>query len=120
MKPSLRQQRECACTCEPGGRGLTVLTESAVEQTSLAWLQGAGRSVLHGDGIAPGEPAAERNDYGPVVLSARLRDALAWLNPELPAAALENALRKLTRPDLRSAPSSAQARGAELVAHGGG
>jgi type I restriction enzyme, R subunit len=48
--------------------------------------------------IAPGEPAAERADYRQVVLEQRLRDALARLNPELPAEALVDAARKLTRP----------------------
>jgi type I restriction enzyme R subunit len=47
----------------------------------------------------PGEPAAERDDYGQVVLAQRLRDALARLNPALPAEALEDAFRKLTRPE---------------------
>jgi type I site-specific restriction-modification system R (restriction) subunit len=47
----------------------------------------------------PGEPAAERDDYGEVVLAQRLRDALARLNPALPAEALEDAFRKLTRPE---------------------
>ena len=44
-------------------------------------------------------PAAERADYGEVVLAQRLRDALARLNPDLPAEALEDAFRKLTRPE---------------------
>ena len=43
-------------------------------------------------------PTAERSDYGQVVLEQRLRDALADLNPALPVAALDDALRKLTRP----------------------
>ncbi|MCC7210157.1 MAG: DEAD/DEAH box helicase, partial [Anaerolineae bacterium] len=74
-------------------------TESVVEQAALAWLEGAGWSVRNGAEIAPGEPAAERDDHGQVVLAQRLRDALARLNPELPAEALEDALRKLTRPE---------------------
>src|SRR5690606_36335915 len=44
-------------------------------------------------------PAAERANYGEVVLSARLRDALARLNPTLPTETLEEAYRKLTRPE---------------------
>ena len=44
-------------------------------------------------------PAAERADYGEVALAQRLRDALARLNPELPVEALEDAFRKLTRPE---------------------
>jgi type I restriction enzyme R subunit len=47
----------------------------------------------------PGEPAAERGDYGRVVLAQRLRDALARLNPALPAEALNDAFGKLTRPE---------------------
>lgn len=75
------------------------LTESTVEQAALAWLKSVGWSVRHGAQIAPGESAAERSDYGQVVLEQRLRDALARLNQALPASALEDAFRKLTRPD---------------------
>src|SRR5690606_903012 len=44
-------------------------------------------------------PAADRASYGEVVLGTRLRDALARLNPTLPAEALESVYRKLTRPE---------------------
>jgi type I site-specific restriction-modification system R (restriction) subunit len=76
-----------------------VFTESDVEEAALAWLASAGWQIRHGAEIAPGEPAAERHDYGEVVLSHRLRAALARLNPALPADALEDAFRKLTRPE---------------------
>ena len=75
------------------------VTESVVEQAALAWLESAGWQVRNGAEIAPGEPAAERDDYGQVVLAQRLRDALARLNPALPAEALDDAFRKLTRPE---------------------
>jgi len=75
------------------------VTESVVEQAALAWLESAGWSVLNGADIAPGEATAERDDYAQVVLGGRLRDALAQLNPLLPADALEVAFRKLTRPE---------------------
>jgi type I restriction enzyme R subunit len=81
------------------------VTESVVEQAALAWLESVGWSVVRGVEIAPGEPGAERDDYGQVVLARRLRDALARLNPGLPAETLEDAFRRLTRPE-----------GAELVA----
>src|SRR2546421_9544595 len=74
-------------------------TESTVEQAALAWLESVGWSVRHGAEIAPGELAAERSDYGQVVLEQRLRDALAQLNRSLPTAALDNAFRKLSRPE---------------------
>jgi len=75
------------------------VTESVVEQAALAWLEATGWHVAHGPDLAPDMPAAERADYGEVVLAQRLRDALARLNPELPVEALEDAFRKLTRPE---------------------
>jgi type I restriction enzyme R subunit len=84
---------------------MATFTESVVEEAALAWLESMGWSVRNGAEIAPGEPGAERDDYGEVVLAQRLRDALAQLNLALPAEALDDAFRKLTRPG-----------GAELVA----
>jgi type I restriction enzyme R subunit len=74
-------------------------SELIVEDAALAWFESLGYSIRHGPDIAPGEPAAEREDYGQVALAQRLRDALARLNPTLPAEALEDAFRKLTRPE---------------------
>jgi type I restriction enzyme R subunit len=47
---------------------MTAFTESVVEQAALAWLESAGWRILPGIVIAPGEPAAERDDYGQAVL----------------------------------------------------
>jgi type I restriction enzyme, R subunit len=74
-------------------------TESIVEQAALSWLERLGWTVKHGPEIAPGELAAERADYGQLVLTQRPQDALAQLNPTLPAEALDDAFRKLTRPE---------------------
>ncbi|MDH3210485.1 MAG: HsdR family type I site-specific deoxyribonuclease, partial [Burkholderiaceae bacterium] len=87
---------------------MTAFSESVVEQAALAWLESAGWQVRSGAEIAPGEPVAERDDYRQVVLAQRLRDALARLNPVLPAEALDDAFRKLTRLGLENA-------GAELI-----
>ncbi|MDE2937673.1 MAG: type I restriction endonuclease subunit R [Chloroflexota bacterium] len=78
---------------------MTTLTETDVEQAALEWLAALGWQTAHGPDIAPGTPSAERADYGHVVLERRLRDALARLNPELPYSAVDDALRKLTRPE---------------------
>jgi type I restriction enzyme R subunit len=75
-------------------------TESLVEQAALAWLEAMDWQVAHGPDIAPDMPGAERADYGEVILTGRLRDALARLNPDLPTEALEDAFRKLTRPEV--------------------
>lgn len=73
--------------------------ESVIEQAALAWLESVGWTVAHGPEIAPGGLSAERLDYRQVIPEQRLRDALARLNPGLPQEALEDAFRKLTRPE---------------------
>ncbi|HON94027.1 MAG TPA: type I restriction endonuclease subunit R [Sedimentisphaerales bacterium] len=75
------------------------LTESEIESAALDWLKAQGWETLFGPEIAPGEPAAERENYVQVVLERRLRQALQRLNPQVPSDALEEAFRKLTRPD---------------------
>ena len=75
------------------------LNESIVEEAALEWFGELGYTVGHGPHIAPGEPAAERDSFGDVVLVGRLRGAIARLNPHIPAEAQEEAVRKLLRPD---------------------
>ncbi|MEX0827994.1 MAG: type I restriction endonuclease subunit R [Haliea sp.] len=76
---------------------MTAFTESIVEEAALEWLGSAGWQVAHGPDIAPDTSAAERADFGEVVLAARLRAALTRLNPDLPSEALDDAFRKLIR-----------------------
>ena len=78
---------------------LTAFTESVVEDAALEWLEGLNWRIAHGPDIAPDSPVAERTDYGEVVLVRRLRDAIARLNPELPPTTLDDAFRKLIRPE---------------------
>jgi hypothetical protein len=53
-----------------------ILNESIVEDATLGWFGELGYSVKHGPHIAPGEPAAERDSFGEVVLVGRLREAI--------------------------------------------
>jgi type I restriction enzyme R subunit len=76
-----------------------IFNESGVEEAALWWLKGLGYSILPGPDIAPGELLAERTDYAEPVLASRLRAALTRLNPGVPPDALDDAFRKLTRPD---------------------
>ena len=55
---------------------MNVFSESTVEEAALAWMEAAGWRIAHGPDIAPDMSAAERRDYGEVVLAQRLRDAL--------------------------------------------
>jgi type I restriction enzyme R subunit len=78
---------------------MSTFTESDVESATLAWLSELGWQIKHGPEIAPDGLFAERRDFGQEVLEQRLRDALARLNTTLPAEALEDAFRKLCRPE---------------------
>ncbi len=77
--------------------GVSSLDESTIEEAALAYLKSLGWGIVHGPDIAPETPSAERTDYGDVVLTRRLQNALARLNSDLPASALDDAFRKLTR-----------------------
>ena len=74
------------------------IDESAVQQHALELLEGLGWDI---GGALPGPDSlySERSGYEQVVLEFRLREAIARLNPDLPAAAREDALRRVTRPE---------------------
>ena len=76
-----------------------MFNESQVELAALDWLQQLGYENRFGPEIAPDAPGAERETYGDVILTKRLRTTLRRLNPRVPADALEEAFRKLSRPD---------------------
>ncbi len=73
------------------------LNESHVEDAALEWFGELGYAVGHGPHLAPGEPAAERDSFGEVVLVGRLREAIRRLNFSIPEEAREEALRKVLR-----------------------
>ena len=73
------------------------LNESIVEDAALEWFGELGYAVGHGPQLAPGEPAAERESFGEVLLVGRLREAIRRLNPAIPEEAREEALRKVLR-----------------------
>ena len=78
---------------------MALFTESEVEDAALEWLGGLGWKLAHGPNIAPHAADSERTDYSEVILEHRLREGLDRLNLALPAEALEDAFRKLTRPE---------------------
>lgn len=73
------------------------LNESTIESAALSWLENLGYTTGHGPDLAPGEPAAERQSFSDVLLLDRLRQAIHSLNPNVPADAQEEALRKVLR-----------------------
>ena len=68
------------------------MTEDQLEQETLGWLAELGYTHLHGPDIAHDSGSPERTSYRDVLLSERLRTAIARLNPAIPAAAREDAL----------------------------
>ena len=60
------------------------LNESIVEEAALKWFEVLGYAIGHGLHLAPGEPAAERNSFGELVLAGRLREAIRQLNRVIP------------------------------------
>jgi type I restriction enzyme R subunit len=73
------------------------LNESTVEYAALEWFEHLDYAIGHGTDFAPGEPDSERNSFAEVVLTGRLRVAIARLNPTIPEEAREDALRKVLR-----------------------
>lgn len=81
---------------------MSKFTESTVEEAVLEWSNELAYAVLNGPDIAPDEPAAERNSFGEVLLLGRLRDAVARINPKVPADARDEAIRRVMRTDTPS------------------
>jgi len=71
------------------------MTEDQLEHETLAWLQDVGYTHRYGPDIAFDGPSPERADYRQVLLPFRLREAIARLNPGIPAAAREDALKQV-------------------------
>jgi type I restriction enzyme R subunit len=77
------------------------LNESIVEDAALEWFGELGYAVGHGPHLAPGEPAAERDSFGEVVLVGRLREAIRRLNPAIPEEARAIVAKSATVPTER-------------------
>ena len=81
---------------------MSKITEDAIEQTALEWLGNLGYEIAHGPDIAFDGSTPERDaeaNYSDVVLVSRLRSALERINPALPADAIDEAVRKVIRPE---------------------
>ncbi|MFM9879173.1 MAG: type I restriction endonuclease subunit R [Burkholderiaceae bacterium] len=75
------------------------MTESDLEQLALTWFQDAGWDYRAGPDIAPDSDSPQRSDYRQVLLQGELREALARLNPQIPAAVLDDVAHQLSKPD---------------------
>jgi len=73
--------------------------ESVVEEACLQYFGQLGYAYLPAPEIAVDGLFAERADYSEVILKQRIRAALIKINPTIPAVAIEDAIRKVTRTD---------------------
>ncbi len=71
------------------------MTEDQLEQETLGWLSEVGYQHLYGPDLAPDGSAPERAHYRQVLLVERLRGAIGRLNPDIPLAAQEDALKQV-------------------------
>lgn len=79
------------------------ITESHIEAFAIETLQDIGWAYVPGLAIAPGAELSERESFEQIVLTDRLRKAVAVLNPDIPHDAHEQAVQKVLRiysPDL--------------------
>ena len=79
------------------------LHESIVEDAALTWFGELGYAVGHGPQLAPGEPAAERDGFGEVVLVGRSREAIRRQNLAIP----EDGARSYSKLSNNSKPTEA-------------
>ena len=73
------------------------LTESEIETLAIERLQALGFDYVYGPDIAPDSANPERESFADVLLLSRLRNAVARINPTLPAAALDEAIKAIQR-----------------------
>ncbi len=71
------------------------MTEDQLEQECLGWLGELGYTHLYGPDIAHDGGDPQRDSYRQVVLTERLRTAISKLNPKVPLAAREDALKQV-------------------------
>ncbi len=74
------------------------ITENHIESIAIETLQSLGWEYIYGLANAPGAAQQERENYEQVILTERLRKAVAVLNPHIPQAAQEQAIQKNAAP----------------------
>jgi len=73
------------------------ITENAIENLCIERLQAQGYTYHHGAEIAQDGSNPQRESYSDVLLQGKLRKAVNRINPDLPEAAREEALKAVQR-----------------------
>lgn len=73
------------------------ITENIIEQSAIELLQSQGWEYANGKELSPEGLFCERENYQQIILTNRLRTAIAKINPHIPADAQEAAVQKVLR-----------------------
>ncbi|MGV1080737.1 MAG: type I restriction endonuclease subunit R, partial [Candidatus Nanopelagicales bacterium] len=92
--------------------------ESTVEEAALEWFADLGYQTLYGPNISPGGDGEQlRDGFDEVILTDRFMPTIHGMNSHLPAAVVNEAIKKLLRPESQS-PVAENARFHELLIEG--
>ncbi len=73
------------------------ITENIIEESAIEILQSLGWEYANGKDISPEGLFCERENYQQIILTGRLRNAIAKINPNIPADARDAAVQKVLR-----------------------
>ncbi len=73
------------------------LTESAIEAFAIELLEKQGYQYIYGPSIAPDSDTPVRASFEEVILTERIKAAVARINPTVPADARDDAVKQITR-----------------------
>lgn len=73
------------------------ITESEIENLTIELLESSGYQYISGPDIAPDGDRPERMSFEDVLLLERLQTAVRRINPTIPAAAMEDAIKQIQR-----------------------
>jgi type I restriction enzyme R subunit len=76
---------------------MTGINEAIVEDATLDIFRSLGYQTLHGPEIGPGGDAEERSSWDEVILTQRLNDSVARINPDLPQEAVNAVVAQVLR-----------------------
>ena len=79
------------------------ITEGVVEEACLEFFRTLGYHTLYAPEIGPGGVAQERRSWEDTVLVGRLRNAVARINPDLPASSVDSVVATVLRAESQNA-----------------
>ncbi|VVM27673.1 Type I restriction-modification system, restriction subunit R (EC [uncultured Gammaproteobacteria bacterium] len=80
-----------------GYDSMTKITENAIENFCIELLEKQGYEYIYAPDIAPDSDDPQRSHFEDVLLSSRLMDAVARINPTIPYDAQQEAIKEISR-----------------------